>query len=200
MEILNTALTITRSVPKTVVGQPDRLQWGVGPSLVVLAGGVVAVGRSLAPPPPPSPPFFYLGGRAPCSSLCLPWAGARTGPHSVWSSGLLLVVALRLAVSRPHGSGGLCTRWASRPFLPGQVLALLAGRSRQGASCGSGLGGWGCPCPFSSAVPVLTFLVVCQRRCRACAGPVCGPRCQCVACWCGTFQGVRWLVLVSPSG
>ena len=26
IEILNTALTITRSVPKTVVGQPDRLQ------------------------------------------------------------------------------------------------------------------------------------------------------------------------------
>ena len=30
MEILNTALTITRSVPKTVVGQPDRLQYDCG--------------------------------------------------------------------------------------------------------------------------------------------------------------------------
>ena len=68
-------------------------------------------------PPPPRLVFFF-GGSA-CSSLCLPCAGARTGLHSVWSSGLLLVVAFCLAVSRPHGSGGLCTCWARRPFLPG---------------------------------------------------------------------------------
>ena len=89
--------------------------WGVWPPLVVLAGGFVAVGCIHAPPPG----FFFLGGGAACSSLCLPWAGARTGPHSVWSSGLLLAVAFCLAVFRPHGSGGLCTRWARRPFLPG---------------------------------------------------------------------------------
>ena len=71
----------------------------------------------LAPPPPP-PSVFFRGGAA-CSSLCLPWAGARTGPHSVLSSGLLLSVAFCLAVFQPHGSGGLCTRWARRPFLPG---------------------------------------------------------------------------------
>ena len=72
-----------------------------------------------APPPPhPSVVFFWGGGFA-CSSLCLPWAGARTGPHSVLSSGLLLSVAFSLAVFRPHGSAGLCTRWARRPFLPG---------------------------------------------------------------------------------
>ena len=72
--------------------------------------------------PPPSPPCFFLsfgGGGAACSSLCLPWAGARTGLHSVWSSGLLLAVAVCLAVFRPHGSDGLCTRSAWRPFLPG---------------------------------------------------------------------------------
>ena len=76
---------------------------------------------ALFAPPPPSPSvfFFVLGGGAACSSLCLPWAGARTGPHSVLSSGLLLAVAFCLAVFRPHGSGGLCTRWAWRPFLPG---------------------------------------------------------------------------------
>ena len=68
--------------------------------------------------PPPLPPVFWGWGAA-CSSLCLPWAGVRTGPHSVWSSGLLLAVAFFLAVFRPHGSGGLCTRWAWRPFLPG---------------------------------------------------------------------------------
>ena len=92
--------------------------WGVWPPLVVLAGGLVAVGCFRAPPP--SPPCFFCGGGGPaCSSLCLPWAGARTGPHSVWSSGLLLAVAFCLVVFRPHGSGGLCTRWARRPFLPG---------------------------------------------------------------------------------
>ena len=36
------------------------------------------------------PPFFSFGGGSACSSLCLPWAGARPGSHSVWSSGLLL--------------------------------------------------------------------------------------------------------------
>ena len=92
--------------------------WGVWPPLVVLAGGSVAVGCSPAPPPLP-PLFFFWGGGPACSSLCLPWAGARTDPHSVWSSGLLLAVAFCLAVFRTHGSGGLCTRWARRPFLPG---------------------------------------------------------------------------------
>ena len=29
---------------------------------------------------------------------------------------------------------------------------------------------------------------------------MCGPRCRCVASWCGAFRGVRRLVLVSPSG
>ena len=87
--------------------------WGVWPPLPVLVGGVVAVGRSRAPPP-----FFWGGGSA-CSSLCLPWAGAGTGRHSVWFSGLLLVVAFCQAVPRLHGSGGLCTRWARVPFLPG---------------------------------------------------------------------------------
>ena len=71
--------------------------------------------------PPPLPPllFFFFGGGFACSSLCFPWAGARTGPHSVLLSGLLLSVAFSLAVFRPHGSGGLCTRWALCPFLPG---------------------------------------------------------------------------------
>ena len=67
---------------------------------------------------PLPPPFFFRGGLA-CSSLCLPLAGARTGLHSVLSSGLLLSAAFCLAAFRPHGSGGLCTRWARRPFLPG---------------------------------------------------------------------------------
>ena len=70
-------------------------------------------------PFPPPPSFFFGGGGLACSSLCLPWAGARTGVHSVLSSGLLSSVAFCVAAFRPHGLGGLCTRWARRPFLPG---------------------------------------------------------------------------------
>ena len=108
-------------VPLSLLGGPvfGAFWGGVWPPLVVLAGGFVAVGCFRAPPPPPSDVFFLGGGGAACSSLCLPWAGARTGSHSVLSSGLLLAVAFCLAVFRPHGSGGLCTRWARRPFLPG---------------------------------------------------------------------------------
>ena len=72
-------------------------------------------------PFPLPPSFFFLwgGGGLACSSLCLSWAGARTGLHSVLSSGVLSSVAFCMATFRPHGSGGLCTRWARRPFLLG---------------------------------------------------------------------------------
>ena len=66
----------------------------------------------------PRPAFFWGGGLA-CSSLCPPWAGAGTGRHSVFSSGLLLVCRFCQVLPRPHGLGGLCTRWARRPFLVG---------------------------------------------------------------------------------
>ena len=73
----------------------------------------------LFPFPPPFFFFFLGGGGLACSSLCLSWAGARTGLHSVLSSGLLSSVAFCVAMFRPHGSGGPCTRWARRPFLLG---------------------------------------------------------------------------------
>ena len=72
-----------------------------------------------APFPPPPSIYFFLGGGLACSSLCLPWASARGGLHSVLSSGLLFSVAFCLAAFRPDGSGRLCTRWARRPFLLG---------------------------------------------------------------------------------
>ena len=86
--------------------------WGGG---LAASGGVGGrfggCGLFLRPPPSPLCCCFFLGGGGPaCSSPCLPWAGARTGPHSVLSCGLLLAVAFCLAVFRPHGSGGLCTR------------------------------------------------------------------------------------------
>ena len=106
-------------VPLCLCGDPvfGAFWGGVWPPLVVLAGGLAAVGcfRAFSP----SPLLFFGGGGLACSSLCLPWAGVRTGLHSVLSSGLLFSVAFCVAAFRPHGSGGLCTRWARRPFLPG---------------------------------------------------------------------------------
>ena len=188
-------------VPLCLCGGPvfGAFWGGVWPPVVVLAGGLAAVCCFRAFSPSPLL-FFFGGGGLACSSLCLPWAGARTGLHPVLSSRLLSSVAFCVAAFRPHGSGGLCTRWARRPFLPGLVLALPAGRLRQVGACGFGLGGWGCSCPFPSAVPAVIFWVV-RHRCRlARCGPVCGLRCWCVACWRGAFQGVRWLASVSPSG
>ena len=91
---------------------------GAWPPVVVFAAGWAAVGCFRAFSPSPLLFFFWGGGLA-CSSLCLPWAGARTGLYSVLSSGLLSSVAFCVAMFRPHGSGGLCTRWARRPFLLG---------------------------------------------------------------------------------
>ena len=58
--------------------------WGVWLFFVLLAGSLVAVGCYRAPPPPC---FFFEGGGPACSSLCLPWAGARTvaGVWCGWS-------------------------------------------------------------------------------------------------------------------
>ena len=91
---------------------------GAWPPVVVFAGGWAAVGCFRAFSPSPLPFFFFWGGLA-CSCLCLPWAGARTGLYSVLSSGLLFSIAFCVAMFRPHGSGGLCTLWARRPFLLG---------------------------------------------------------------------------------
>ena len=66
---------------------------------------------------PPTFPFF--GGGSACSSLCLPWAGARTCRHLLWLTRLPLVLAFCWALPRPYGSGELCTRLARWPFLWG---------------------------------------------------------------------------------
>ena len=154
---------------------------GIWPHLVVLVGGVVAVGRSRAP----SPLFIFSAGGSACSSFCFPWAGARSGWHSVWLSSLLLMVAFCQAVPWPHGSVGLCTRWDRRPFLPGWVLALPGGQLRQAASCGPGLA-----VSFRLRGAGFNFLAA------ACVGGpplslpgVRWPSCRCVAGWCGSFQG-----------
>ena len=53
------------------------------------------------------PPFFLGGGGLACSSLCLPWAGARTGLYSVFSSGLLPMGR----VGSVHGGLGAPSCW-----------------------------------------------------------------------------------------
>ena len=188
-------------VPLCLCGGPvfGAFRGGVWPPLVVLAGGLVAVGCFRAPSPLP-PLFFSLVGGV-CLFLPLPSLGWRA--H--WPA---FSVVFRAAVVRCVLFGRVPAPWVgwamytvgSAPLLAGWVLALPAWRLRQAAACGSGLGGWGCSCPLPSAVPVLTFWVVRHRCCQARCGPVCGLRCWCVACWCGAFQGVRWLALVSPSG
>ena len=96
--------------------------WGGGLAACGGVGGWLG-GRGLFsclfPFPPPFFFFFFWGGGLACSCLCLPWAGARTGLYSVLSSGLLFSVGFCVAMFRPHGSGGLCTLWARRPFLLG---------------------------------------------------------------------------------
>ena len=95
--------------------------WGGGLAACAGVGGWLGgcgLFSCLFPFPPPFFFFFFAGGLA-CSCLCLPWAGARTGLYSVLSSGLLFSVGFCVAMFRPHGSGGLCTLWARRPFLLG---------------------------------------------------------------------------------
>ena len=164
--------------------------WGVWPPLVVLAGVLVAVGCFRAPPPPP--PVFFFGEGA-CLFLPLPSVGWLT--H--WPA---FSVVFRAAVGGCVLFGRVPAPWVGWAMYTLGSAPLPAGRLRQAAACGSGLGGWGFSCPFSSAVPVLTFWVVRHRCCQARGGPVCGLRCRCVACWCGAFRGVRWLASVSPSG
>ena len=148
---------------------------------------------------PPLPPPFGGGGGG-CLFLPLP----SLGWHTHWPA---FSVVFRAAVGGCVLFGRVPAPWVgwamytlgSAPLLAGLVLALLAGRLRQAAACGSGLGGWGCSCPFPSAVPVLTFWVVRHRCCRARSGPVRGLWCRCVACWCGAFRGVRHVACCGQS-
>ena len=104
--------------------------WGVCPPLVKWVRGLSVVCLSLAPPlfffwrvrargwagVPPLlcclfVPFFFCGGGFACSSLCLPWAGARTDRHPVWLTRLLLVVRLAEPCPGPMGGLGYVHAW-----------------------------------------------------------------------------------------
>ena len=121
------------------------------------------------------PPFFFFfffpGGGAWPPVVVLAGGWAAVGCFRAFSPSPLLFFFFF----------GLCTGWARRPFLLGQVLALPVGRLRQAAACGFGLGGWGCSCPYPSAVPAVIFWVV-RHRCRLAR---CGPRVWPVVLVCG---------------
>ena len=165
-------------VPLCLCGGPvfGAFWGGVWPPVVVLVGGLAAVGcfRAFSP----SPLLFFFSGRGglpvppsafsrlahalACIQCCPP--GCCLQLRSVWPR------------SGPMGRVGYVHGRLGAPFLPGLVLALPAGRLRQAGACGFGLGGWGCSCPFPSAVPAVIFWVV-RHRCRlARCGPVCGLR------------------------
>ena len=172
--------------------------WGLAASCGV--GGRFGACGPFSRPPPPFPPVFFSSGGV-CLFPPLPSLGCRT--H--WPA---FSVVFRVAVGGCVLLGRVPAPWVgwamytlgSAP-VPARLGPGSAGwAAAPGGRAGSGLGGWGCPCPFSSAVPVLTFWVVRHRCCQARGGPPCGPRCRCVACCCGAFRGVHWLVSVSPSG
>ena len=166
--------------------------WRVWPPFVVLAGSLVAVGCSLAPPP--SPPCFCFSGRA-WLFLPLPSLGWRTQ----WP---VFSVVFRAAVggcvlldSVPAPWVG----WAMYTFSSAPLPARL----------GPGSAGWaaapgGFVWLWVRGLGLSVSFLLCGAGFNLLGGPpplllggrwprVCGPRCRCVACWCGAFPGVRGL-------
>ena len=135
---------------------------GVWPPLVMLAGGLAAVGCFRAVSPSPLLFFFFLVGGLACSSLCLPWACARTGLHSV--------VGVCVVCMPGRVCGVLVVRLGACPRLSGRGLAALFGVGAvcRGPSSISAVWfpahpGWGllvvCPpaAPFACPPPSVSF-------------------------------------------
>ena len=188
-------------VPLCLFGGPVFGAFWVGHLAASCGVGWRFGGCGLFSRPPPLPPlcFFFLGGA--CLFLPLPSLGWRT--H--WPA---FSVVFRAAVGGCVLLGRVLAQWVGWAMytLGSAPLSAALGPSSAGLAAAPGgcVGLWvrglGCPCHFSSALPVLTFWVAHHRCCRARGGPVCGLRSRCVACWCGAFRGVRWLVWVSLSG
>ena len=189
-------------VPLCLFGGPvfGALWGGVWPPLVVLAGGLAAVGCFRAFSPSPLLFFFLRGGGLPvppsafpglahavaCIQCCLP--GCCFQLRSVWPR------------SGPMGRVGYVHGGLGAPSCRVRSwLCRLGGCARRLLVV---LGyGAGVVRVLSPLRPPAVFFWVVRHCCRqACCGPVCGLRCWCVACWRGAFQGVRWLASVSPSG
>ena len=132
---------------------------------LVASGGVGGRfgGCGLFSRPPPSPPCFFLDGGA-CVFLPLPSLGWRT--H--WPA---FSVVFRAAVGGCVLLGRVPAPWAGLVMYTLGSAPLTAGLGPGSAGWAAAPGGcvwlwvrgWGCPCPFSAAVPVLTFWVVRHR-------------------------------------
>ena len=146
-------------------------------------------------PPPPSFFFFFGGGGLACSSLCLPWAGARTGAFSVVFRAAVFSCVLCGRVPAPWvgwamytvgsaplpaglGLGSAC--WAAAPggclWFWVRGLGLFVSFPLRGAGCNL-LGG---PPPLSPGAlwprvwPALLVCGVLARRLPGCAVAGCG--------------------------
>ena len=103
-------------------------------------------------PPPPYPPFSFLFWGGACLFLPLPSPGWRT--H--WPA---FSVVFRAAVGGCVLLGRVSAPWVgwamytlgSAPLPAGLAPGSAGWAAAPAAACGSGLGGWGCPCPFSSS-------------------------------------------------
>ena len=166
---------------------------------MVLAGGLVAVGCSLAPPPPP-PVFYFWGGV--CLFLPLPSLGWRT--H--WPA---FSVVFRAAVGGCVLLGRVPAPWVGWAMytLGSALLPAGLGPGSTGLAAAPG----GCLRLWVRGLGLSVSPFLCGAGFNLLGGPpplLPGARWPrvwpavpvCVACWCGAFRGVRWLVSVRPSG
>ena len=171
------------------------------------------------------PSVFFSRGEFVCSSLWLPWAGARTGRHSVWLTGWLLVLWVAAGHALPP--------WVGWVMYTLELVACPVGLGASAGSAGWAVapasfvrswirgGGGGCPvsprsCGAGLVVASLTFwwrFVQAGRCCRGGSGGYTDRRVvapsPCVAGWCGVvprlwarflpFWNVRRLALVRPT-
>ena len=153
-------------------------------------------------------PFFF-GGRFACSSLYLPWAGARTGRHSVWLTGLLLMLRLAGPCPGPMGRVGYARAW------PGGLTCWVRFWLCQLGGCADGFvrssvkggGVFRVPPPFWCRL-YLSGGGLCGRAVAVAAGRAVAPS-LCAAGWCGVvarlwarflpFRGARRLARVRPT-
>ena len=99
--------------------------------------------------------LLFRGGMVACSSLCLPWAGGRTGQQTVWLTGSLL--AFWVAARRAPAPWVVWVMYAHRrlplPLWAGSVSAGCA-VAPAGFGRSSVRGGGAVPCLPAPAVPV----------------------------------------------
>ena len=160
---------------------------GVWPPLAVLVGGLVAVGPSRPPPP-----VFFLGGGLPVPPSAFPGL-----PHALVCiqcglAGCCWWLGSAWPCPGPMGRVGYVHVGLGAPSCWARLWLCRLGGCARRFRAALGQGGWGCPCPFVSAVPVLTFWVDRHRCCPW--WPLAGVW-RAVAAPSGVCGGLSWLVL-----